>query len=505
MATDVDTGRPAPEGGAGQAASGSEPALRKNAVGFLSNLTMGVASAAPAYSAALTIGLLAAVAGMGFQTPAIVILSFIPLYLTAAAYRALNSERPDCGTTFAWAARALSPVSGWLGGWALLLAYSFVLGIGASLAATYFFLMVGWESAAGSVWATTATGVAVIAVSFYLCLIGVDISARAQRWLLYLEMAALGVFAVVALAKGFTGADGYVQPQLSWFSPFAINSWSTLVDGVLLGVFMYWGWEASVAVAEESEHETTGPGRAVVLSVIGLVLTYLAISVAAQSVRGPGFLAEHNEDVLSATAGVALGNPLDKVVLFAVCTSAVAGSLTSMIITSRTAYSMARARALPGPLGKVHPRWQTPWVANIVVALIGATYFVLLTAVSEDFLTDSVEGVGLLVVFFYAMTAIASAVYFRRRLGGGIKVAWRYVLAPAIGGLMLAGVFVKAAIDAGKADAGTLGTVFGIGTPLAIAAGSLLVGLLLCLGMKMRDRTFFEQPREAAPAEIPPS
>jgi amino acid transporter len=190
-------------------------------------------------------------------------------------------------------------------------------------------------------------------------------------------------------------------------------------------------------------------------------------------------------------------------VLFSVCTSAVAGSLTSMITTSRTTYSMARARALPGVLGKVHPRWQTPWVANAVVALIGTTYFVLLTAVSEDFLTDSVEGVGLLVVFFYAMTAIASAVYFRRRLGGGIGVAWRYVLAPALGGLMLAGVFVKAAIDAGKPDAGTLGTVFGIGTPLVIAVGSLVVGLILCLTVRARDRTFFAQPRETAPAEIP--
>jgi len=95
--------------------------------------------------------------------------------------------------------------------------------------------------------------------------------------------------------------------------------------------------------------QTTGPYRAVALSVVGLVFTYLAISVAAQSVRGLAFLAEHNEDVLSATANVALGNPLDKVVLFAVCTSAVAGSPTIMVITSRTAYSMARAKALPGP------------------------------------------------------------------------------------------------------------------------------------------------------------
>lgn len=503
MATEAETGGVVSSDAASSLEAGDGTGLRKNAVGFLSNLTMGVASAAPAYSAALTIGLLAAVAGMGFQTPAVVILSFIPLYLTAAAYRALNSERPDCGTTFAWAARALSPVTGWLGGWALLLAYSFVLGIGASLAATYFFLLVGWDTAAGSIWATTATGVAVIGVSLYLCLIGVDISARAQRWLLYFEMAALGIFAIVALAKGITGAEGYVQPQLSWFSPFAIDSWSTVIDGVLLGVFMYWGWETSVAVAEESEHETSGPGKAVMLSVVGLVLTYLVITVAAQSVRGPGFLAEHNEDVLSATAGIALGSPLDKLVLFSVCTSAVAASLTSMLTTSRTAYSMARANALPGPLAKVHPRWRTPWVANVAVAVIGATYFVVLTAVSEDFLTDSVEGVGLLVVFFYAMTAIASAVYFRRRIGGGLRVAWRYVLAPALGGLMLAGVFVKAAIDAGQPEAGTLGTVFGIGTPLVIAVGSLIVGLALCLALRAKNPTFFKQPREAAPRGVP--
>jgi amino acid transporter len=493
MSTDKSTDPAAARVMAGDA---GEPTLQKGALSFISNFTMGIASAAPAYSAALTIGLLAAVSGMGAQTPAVLILSFIPLYLTATAYRALNSELPDCGTTFAWAARAIGPSSGWLGGWAILLAYTFILGIGAALASTYFFLLIGWHGGAESIWATTITGSLVIIASTWLCLIGVDISARAQRWLLYLEMTALGIFAVVVFVKQIGGASGYIAPSLSWLNPFAIDKWSAVADGLLLGVFMYWGWETSVAVSEESEHSRSTPGRAAVLSVVGLVFTYVIISVASQMVRGPGFLAEHNEDVLSATAGIALGSPLDKIVLLSVCTSAIAASITSLTTTARTTFSMARAKALPHQLNHVHPRWRTPWVSILAVSSVGLAYFLLFTIVSESFLTDSVGGVGLLVLFYYAITAFACSIFFRRKLKDGFRAAWTYVVAPAIGGLILAAAMVKAAIDYGKADAGELGAVAGIGTPLLIAVGSMVVGLVLMLILRGGDSTFFKLRRE---------
>ena len=93
--------------------------LKKNAIGYLSNVVIGVASTAPAYSLAATLGFIVAVKGAGTHAPAVLLVSFVPMLLIAAAYRFLNRADPDAGTTFAWTTRALGPGLGWVNGWVI--------------------------------------------------------------------------------------------------------------------------------------------------------------------------------------------------------------------------------------------------------------------------------------------------------------------------------------------------------------------------------------------------
>src|SRR5262250_822125 len=96
--------------------------LKSGALGYLSNLVIGVASTAPGYSLAATLGFVVAVAGMGLHAPAIMIVSFIPMLLIAAAYNYMNKADPDCGTSFTWVTRAMGPRLGWMTGWAIVAA-----------------------------------------------------------------------------------------------------------------------------------------------------------------------------------------------------------------------------------------------------------------------------------------------------------------------------------------------------------------------------------------------
>src|ERR1700722_7823113 len=73
-----------------QAPAPAEPGLRAGAIGFASNVAIGVASTAPAYSLAATLGLLVAVTGVGVHAPAVLVVSFIPMFCISLAYRALN-------------------------------------------------------------------------------------------------------------------------------------------------------------------------------------------------------------------------------------------------------------------------------------------------------------------------------------------------------------------------------------------------------------------------------
>ena len=71
--------------------------LKAGALGYMSNLVIGVASTAPAYSLAATLGFIVAVAGVGVHAPAVLIVSFVPILFVALAYRYLNKADPDCG------------------------------------------------------------------------------------------------------------------------------------------------------------------------------------------------------------------------------------------------------------------------------------------------------------------------------------------------------------------------------------------------------------------------
>ena len=318
-------------------------------------MVIGVASTAPGYSLAATLGFIVAVAGVGLQAPAILLVSFVPMLFIATAYRYMNRADPDAGTTFAWVTRAMGPRLGWIGGWAIVVADIIVMANLAAIAGSYSFLLFGWDSAAASTAAVTAIGVVWIVIMTYICYVGIELSARTQRYLLSAEVLTLAAFAIVAFIKVYANDPaGSLHVSASWFNPFAIHSWSALTDGVLLGLFIYWGWDSGVAVNEESQDPARGPGKAAVVSTVVLLVIYLVVSAAAQSYGGPKLLIDNADDVLSVLGGKVFPFPLDRLLIIAVLTSAAASTQTTILPTARTTLSMARWGAMPKALGQVH-------------------------------------------------------------------------------------------------------------------------------------------------------
>src|SRR5947208_9722938 len=111
--------------------------LKANALGFASNVVIGVASTAPAYSLAATLGFIVAVGGVGVHAPAVLLVSFVPILFVAAGYKYLNKADPDCGTSFSWVTRAMGPHVGWLAGWAIVAADVIVMATLAVIARKY--------------------------------------------------------------------------------------------------------------------------------------------------------------------------------------------------------------------------------------------------------------------------------------------------------------------------------------------------------------------------------
>jgi amino acid transporter len=456
-----------------------EPTLKTGALGFISSLVIGVAS------------------------PATLLVAFVPMLLIASAYYYMNRADPDCGTTFSWVTKAMGPRAGWLGGWAIIVADVIVMANLAQIAGLYSFLLVGAHGAANSTVDVTIVGVLWIAVMTAICYIGIELSARTQVGLLGAEVITLAVFAVVALVKVYSGHAGAhaIHPQLAWLNPFDISSFNALIAGVLVSVFIYWGWDSTVTVNEESRDATESPGKAALMATVILLAIYVIVSMAAQAFDGPKVLIDNQDDVLSVLGGKVFGSPFDKLLIIAVLTSAAASTQTTILPTARTSLSMARAGAAPRFLARIHPKFQTPDNSTIFMGVASVVWYVGLTAVSTNILYDSIDALGLMIAFYYGLTGFACTIYYRRELTRSVKTFLLIGVGPTVGGLMLFGLFGKSCYDLSKAANSYSGTVFGLGTPLVIGIGSLLFGVvLMVIWNAMHGEFFRRRPEVADPA-----
>jgi amino acid transporter len=326
--------------------------LKGGALGLLSSVVVGMASTAPAYSLAASLGLIVASGGAllaGVKAPAIILLAFIPMWMIAVAYQELNKAEPDCGTTFTWASRAFGPLVGWMGGWGIIAADVIVMANLAQIAGSYSFTLVGASELASSTFWSTVAGVIWIIVMTYICYRGIEVSARLQYALLGIELTVLVAFAAVALFKVYTGqAESYsIKPSLSWFWPAGLDFSTVLAPALLTALFIYWGWDTAVACNEESDDPGTTPGRAAVISTFLLLATYATVSVATIAFAGVGDEGvglgnqENADDVFAAVGHDLFGDSfLGKIGLMllaaSILTSASASTQTTILPTART-------------------------------------------------------------------------------------------------------------------------------------------------------------------------
>ena len=495
-----------PYPGEGQAGA---KGLKGGALGFVSNVVVGVASTGPAYGLAVTLGLLAAIVGL--HSAAIMWLAFLPMLAIAIAYYYLNRADPDCGTSFTWVTRALGPHIGWMAGWAIIVADIIVMASLAEVAAQYTFRLFGFDVFTNPILPVTigeqtidvavlALGIGFVALLTFIVYRGIEPSAKVQLALLTMQLAALAIFAAVALFRVYTDPPaGAMLPNLDWLNPLSIldadGSFDSaaLAAGLIIALFIYWGFDSTATVNEESADPTEQPGRATVVSTIILVLTFVIVTIAAQAWAGVDRLAEAGEsDIFGIMATEVLGSPLDLLLVLAVLTSAAASAQTTILPTARTALSMGARGALPKMWSEVHPRFQTPTHATIWMGILSVVVYVALKLISENIYWDAIAALGLMIAFYYGLTGYAAPVFYRHEVFKSAKNFLGMGLVPLFGGIALTWAFVRSAVDmADPANSYSGVTWFGVAVPLAICIVTFIGGLVLMVAWWIRSPAFF--------------
>lgn len=456
--------------------------LAAGTLGLWGSTVIGLASTAPVYSLAATLGFV--VLTVGEQAPIAFVIAFVPMLLIAFAYRELNRDVPDCGTTFTWATKAFGPWVGWLGGWGVAVAGTIVLANLAQIGGIYFWLLVAPDLAENA-FVVTLTGVVFIALMSWVSWRGLEIGERMQNVLLAVQYLALILFVVFATWHVIAGTapEGSTTPEASWFDPFAFSSFDAFVESVLLALFIYWGWDTCLALNEETRDPKRIPGRAAVLTTVILLVTYVGVTVAAMSYAGLGETGmglgnEDNADDVFFALKDALFGPWAWLLIVAVMISAVSSTQTTILPTARGTLAMAVYKALPKRFATVHPRYRTPSFSTLLMGFVAIVFYVGMTLISDNILQDTILSLGLAIAFYYAITGFACVWYFRSTLFSSWRNFWNRLVFPLVGAVLLTGAFVYSAIDMLDPDYGYT-VLLGVGGVFVVGVGSLVLGAVL--------------------------
>jgi amino acid transporter len=475
--------------------------LSHGAVGLFSGVTLGISSVAPAYTLTATLGLVAL--AVGLKMPAIFIAGFIPMLLTAYAYRELNRVAPDCGTSFTWATKAFGTYVGWMCGWGLIIATVIVLSNLAGVAVSFFYLfiarLIGNEAIAelaSNTVVNVVTCLAFVAIATYIAYRGITTTVRVQVVLVAFQMIVLALFVILAFVAA-PSSPGSTAFSFDWLNPFTGLELSAFVAGLTGSIFAFWGWDVCLTVNEESKNADRTPGLAALLCVVTILLTYLLVAIAAIVFAGVGAegLGLANEEtsgnVFGALAEPVMGSWLALLLFLAVLASSAASLQTTFVPASRTLLAMGAYRAIPTRFAKVHPRFRTPSFATIAAGVGTAVYYALLTFLSESVLSDTIASLGIMICFYYGLTAFACVWYFRRELFTSASSVVFKLIFPLVGGVMLAAVFYISVRDSFDPSYGSGASLGGVGLVFILAVGILVLGAVLMVVWRVIDPAYF--------------
>ncbi|HUN38249.1 MAG TPA: APC family permease [Trebonia sp.] len=446
--------------------------LEPDAIGALQDTVLGIANTGPAVSVGLSLAALAAAAA--YASGPTLILCGIPMVIIANAYRRLNHWNANCGASFEWVGRTISPYLGFLTGW-LVIAANLVGNVAAVVVLAPSVLAI-FGANATSTWPNIAIATVAMLVIIAVVVAGIRPTARVQVALAAVEYVILIGFAIAGFVAVLGHHGGTYPVTRSWFSLGGIGGKGNLAAGLLIAVFMYTGWDATVYVNEEVRRRHVNPGRAAIFAVAFVGIFYAVVTTGLQGVVTPARLQANASSALVYVAQVLAGSGWAKVMALALALSVIGGTGAGLVCMARMAYGMASHRTLPAVFGRVNPRFSTPAIATIVsgVILIAATWAYLLSASLANVFSDVIDTTGLLFGAFYVLTALAAIAYYRRRIVSNLWDTLLVGILPLAAAGFLCWIIVRSLQTAPAPELWSLAGIIAAGVILMFAARFIL-------------------------------
>jgi basic amino acid/polyamine antiporter, APA family len=357
----------------------------RRSLGTVDAVTIGLGSM---IGAGIFVALAPAAEAAGSWLLAGLAIAAVVAYCNANSSARLAAQYPQSGGTYVYGRERLGEFWGHAAGW------SFIVGKTASCAAMA--LTVGyyaWPAHAHAV----AVGVVVMLTAVNV--VGVQRSALVTRVVVAVVLAVLAMVVTVLLGSG------RVDLERLEFGHFV--GVSAVLQAAALLFFAFAGYARIATLGEEVRDPARTIPRAIPIA-LGLTLAvYAVVAAATISVMGSAAMASATAPLADAVAG----HPgLVPVVRVGAVVAAVGALLALILGVSRTTLAMARDHHLPHVLAAVHPRFDSPYRAELAVGFVVA----VLAAVVD--VRGAIGFSSFTVLLYYAITNAAAFTPARRAI-----------------------------------------------------------------------------------------
>lgn len=458
-----------------------EKGLAGGSLGTIESAVMGIAGTAPAFSVAVTTAVI--VSSVSTLAVGSILYCGLIMFGIMLAFTNLSKMKPSAGATYDWVGRVFGKSWGFFAGWGLLVA-SVVFMVSATIPAATSTLVIireifgGPDLVESTNWVTFTAALWLTLVTIVVTK-GIKHASYAQLILTVVETAIL--FALIIAAFVQYGGKPMHAPSWDWVSPFSFTP-TTFATGALTAIFFYWGWDVTMNLGEETKDGTPQPAsQGAFWAMVNLIIFFIIMMVVVLIVLNDDEIAKANTNVLYAIADKLFPKPWSYLAVISTILSTIGTIETQILQFSRSMFAMARDNSLHPRYAKIHPEWQTPFVATLVIwglgvfLLFSSSYMPSVKAI----LDSSVLAIGFQICFYMSLAGLACAWHYRNMLSGDLKSALSHVIWPALGGLFM--IFIA---------------IYSIPTfdniTLIIGIGGLLIGFIPLLLGRRRASTMLK-------------
>ena len=360
------------------------------------------------------------------------IVGFIAIFFTALSYVRMSNKFPIAGSVYSYVQRGINPHVGFISGWLILLDYCIT-------PALLYVMVANWGTmlVPGSPWYLWV--IVFVAFNTFVNIRGISMTRGIDFIIFAVEI--LAVIAFIALGTNFImggGGAGEFNADPLW-QPGKVDA-HFLAAGISIAALNFLGFDGISTLAEETNEPQKNIGRGILIALGIIIVCFVAQTYIASLVQPDwqSWSPEHAENAWFYGCQMIGGDLFMNIMLIInIVAIGIANIMNAQLAASRLLYSMGRDAVIPRIFGKVHPKYQTPWVGALFIGAVAMVLSLVLTMADLATLVNF----GALASFIMLNFAVFWYFFIKegKRCSAGDYV--KYLICPWLGILILGYVF----------------------------------------------------------------